>query len=132
MGIIRAFDVKSQKEMKPLMDEAGLGQNNKVTCMDITSDGGYLLSGHKGGQIALWDLVEYKLIKVVNELHQSDVVNAKVYYMDDNQTLHAVSAEDQGRVQLIKFTKNSFLNRYSTEAQFLFKQRLKGTTAISI
>ena len=68
-GIIRVFDIKSQKEMKPLMDEGVVGSNNKVTSLDITPDGGFMISGYKGGQIALWDLIEYKLIKFISDLH---------------------------------------------------------------
>jgi WD40 repeat protein len=47
-GIIRVFDTKSQKEMKPLMDETYIGAN-KVTCIDISEDGGFLISGYKKG-----------------------------------------------------------------------------------
>lgn len=118
--------------MKPLIEEANIGSNNKVTSLDISADGGFLISGYKGGQIVLWDLVNYKLIKFISDLHQSDVINAKIYFMDENESLYALSAEDSGRVQLIKFTKKNFLGGYSSEAQFLFKQRLKGTAAISI
>lgn len=42
-----------------------------------------MMSGYKGGQIALWDLVGYKLIKVVNDLHKTEVINAKIYFMDE-------------------------------------------------
>lgn len=84
--------------MKPLMDEGVVGSNNKVTSLDITPDGGFMISGYKGGQIALWDLIEYKLIKFISDLHQSEVVNAKIYFKDENQTFFALSAEDSGRV----------------------------------
>jgi hypothetical protein len=46
----------------------------------------------------LWDLVNYKLIKIISDLHQSDVINAKIYFMDENESLYALSAEDSGRV----------------------------------
>ena len=90
--------MKTQKEMKPLMDESTIGTSNKVTSLDISFDGGFLLSGYKGGQLGLWDLVNYKLIKYIPDLHQSDVINAKIYHMDENESLYAVSAEDAGRV----------------------------------
>jgi WD40 repeat protein len=131
-GIIRVFDIKSQKEMKPLMDAAQIGENNKVTSIDISFDGGFLISGYKGGEIALWDLVGYKLLKVIAGLHKSDVINAKIYYMDEAETIYALSAEDQGMVQFVKFAKKNFLGGYASEAQFLFKQRLKGTAALSV
>lgn len=132
MGIIRVFDLKSQKEMKPLMDDNQIGNNNRVTCLDISNDGGFLLSGYKGGQVALWDLVNYKLIKILSDLHQTDVINAKIYHVDEQESIYALSAEDAGRVQLIKYVKKNFLGGYASEAQFLFKQRLQGTAALSI
>ena len=48
-GIIRVFDMKTQKEMKALKDESALGSNNKVTSLDISEDGGFLISGYKKG-----------------------------------------------------------------------------------
>jgi WD40 repeat protein len=128
--VIRAFDLKTQKEMKSLKDEKELGSNNKVTSLNVSEDGGFLVSGYKGGQVALWDLVNYKLIKIVPGLHTTDVVNARVYHMDEAETLYCLTAEESGRVQHIKFIKKSFLGGYSVEPQLLFKQRLKYTTSI--
>jgi WD40 repeat protein len=83
--------------MKPLMEENVIGVN-KVTTVDISDDGGFLISGYKKGQVALWDLVNYKLIRYIEDIHLSDVVNAKIYHMDESENLYAVSAEDSGRV----------------------------------
>lgn len=82
--------------MKPLMDSTL--KNNKVTSLDIAEDGGFLISGYKKGQVALWDLVKYKLMRVVTDTHTSDITNAKIYYMTEDETLYAVSAEDNGSV----------------------------------
>lgn len=60
--------MKTQREMKPLMDESTIG-SNKVTSIDISDDGGFLISGYKKGQVALWDLVNYKLLKFINDIH---------------------------------------------------------------
>ena len=114
-GIIRVFDMKSQKEMKPLMDEANIGVN-KVTCLDISEDGGFLLSGYKKGQVGLWDLINYKLLRYIQDIHTSEVVNAKIYHMDEGENLYAVSAEDTGRVQLLRFNKKTLLGGYNSEA----------------
>ena len=83
--------------MKPLMDENTIGVN-KVTSLDISFDGGYLISGYKKGQVALWDLVNYKLMRYISDIHLTDVVNAKIYHTDESENLYAVSAEDSGRV----------------------------------
>lgn len=132
MGIIRAFDIKSQKEMKPLKDEKEIGQNNKVTSLDVSADGGFLLAGYKGGQVALWDLVDYKLVKFIGDLHQSEITNARIYHIDESGSLYALTAEDTGKVQFVKFHKKNFLGGYASEAQFLFKARLTGTTSLAI
>jgi len=44
------------------------------------------------------------------------VINAKIYHVDENENLYAVSSEDAGRVQLIRYNKKSFLGGYSSEA----------------
>ncbi len=90
------------------------------------------MSGYKKGQLALWDLLSYKLLKLISDLHTTDVVNAKLYHMDESENLYAVSAEDSGRVQLIRYNKRGFIGGYASEAQFLFKTRLKGTATISV
>lgn len=67
-GIIRVFDVKTQKEMMPLMDPSST-KSSRVTSMDIHKDGLYLLSGHRDGSVALWDLQDYRLLKHIPDMH---------------------------------------------------------------
>lgn len=57
-----------------------------------------MISGYRGGQVALWDLIGYKLLKIAPDPHTTEVINAKIYHMDDNETLFAVSSEESGRV----------------------------------
>jgi len=77
-GIIRVFDMKQQREMKPLMDHHAVG-DEKVTAMDIDEEAGLLISGYKDGGVALWDLLEYKLLKYIPSLHTSEVTNIKFW-----------------------------------------------------
>lgn len=72
-----------------------------MTSVDISADGGYLISGYKGGQIALWDLVNYKLIRFLGDLHSSEVTNAKIYFVDESESIFALTAEETGKVQFI-------------------------------
>ena len=43
-----------------------------------------------------------------------------------------MSSEDKGCVRITDITKKTFLGGYSIDSQFLFKERIKGTTAIEI
>lgn len=105
---------------------------NKVTCIDITPDGNFLLSGYKRGQVALWDLKKCKLLKMIPDMHTSEVTNAKIYGQGTDDTLFAVTSEDHGSVSYLELTKKSFLGGYSFFSQFLFKSRLKGTASMAI
>ena len=85
-----------------------------MTSVDISNDGGYLISGYKNGQVALWDLVNYKLIRLLTDLHQSEVSNAKIYFIDENENIFALSSEDSGKVQFIQFTKKKIFGGYDS------------------
>lgn len=67
--------------MKPLLDKTSIG-TNKVSCIEISNDGGFLISGYKNGGIALWDLQKYKLLRYISDCHASEVVNAKIYHIN--------------------------------------------------
>ena len=85
-----------------------------MSAIEISKCGGYLISGYKGGQIALWDLVKYKLLKYVNEMHGSEVIQTKIYHVTpDEETVFALSSEDSGQVHQMEFQKKSFLGGYS-------------------
>jgi len=67
--------------MKPLYDEQV--QMNKVTCIDITPDGHYLLAGYKKGTLVLWDANKYKLARIMNDVAKSEITSAKILYVTD-------------------------------------------------
>jgi len=50
--------------------------------MDIQE--GLLVSGYSDGSIALWDLVNYKLLKYISEIHQTPITNVKIYFVSNN------------------------------------------------
>jgi predicted phosphatase len=82
--------------------------------------------------VALWDLVNYKLIRMLADLHQTEVTNAKIYFIDDSDSIFALSSEESGKVQFFQFTKKNLFSGYNSQAQFLFKTRLTATTGISV
>jgi hypothetical protein len=48
--------------------------------------------------VALWDLVRYKLLKYIPELHTSEVINTKIYHTQDEEIIYAITSEDTGMV----------------------------------
>lgn len=50
-----------------------------MTSIDIYEDGGLLLAAYANGSLVLWDLVDYKLIKVIPNMHDTMITNAKIY-----------------------------------------------------
>lgn len=131
-GIIRVFDIKTQKEMKPLMDVHSVKQE-KVTCIDIDGNSGLLLSGYKNGSVALWDLLEYKLLKFIPNLHESDITAVKIYeVLNNGANIRALTSEDQGGVRHLEINRKAIFGGFNHVSEYLFKSKLKGTTAISV
>jgi len=54
--------------------------------MDIDEEGGMLLSGHKDGSVALWDLGtnQYKILKHIPNLHSSEITCVKINRVSPN------------------------------------------------
>ena len=71
--------------MKPMMDLKL--DKNKVTSIYLTDDGKYLLSGYKKGTLALWDMVSYLLVKIIEEAHVTEVTSAKIYNITPEEVI---------------------------------------------
>jgi len=81
----------------------------------------------------LWNLEKYKLLKYTAEFHQTEVVNAKIYNIINNdEQIFTVSSEDAGPVAITEFKKPTFIGMgsYNCTSQFLFKTRLKGPASL--
>jgi WD40 repeat protein len=104
-----------------------------VTCIDIDSNAGLLLSGYKNGSVALWDLLEYKLLKYIPSLHDTEVSVVKIYeVLNNGGSIKAVTSEDQGGVRHLEINKKAIFGGYNHTSEYLFKSKLKGTTAIAV
>jgi WD40 repeat protein len=84
-GIIRVFDWGINKEMKPMMDPKL--EKNKVTSIYLTEDGKYLLSGYKKGTLVIWNMVDYKLVKIIEDAHVTEVTSAKIYNITPEEVI---------------------------------------------
>ena len=69
-GYIQIFDIKSQKQLKPLYD-VSLAKN-EVTCIEISKDGHYLLAGYKQGILALWDCARFRLAHLMRDVAKDE------------------------------------------------------------
>lgn len=129
-GIIRVFDIRLSvnKEMKPLID-AKLDKN-KVTTIYLTEDGKYLLSGYKKGTLALWDMVSYTLLKIMDDVHISEVTAAKIYNITDEEVVKIMSTEDIGKVWCTDVSIRNWLG-ISVYKYCLYDKRLKGTVSLA-
>jgi hypothetical protein len=52
--------------------------------MDVQEEAGFLLASYASGSIALWDLVDYKLLKSISNVHETLITNAKIYFVGNN------------------------------------------------
>jgi|DEB0MinimDraft_12_1074336.scaffolds.fasta_scaffold39544_3 WD40 repeat protein len=97
--------------MKPLVDYSSIGQE-KVMCMDIHEESGLMLSGYKDGGLALWDLLEYKLLKYIPEHHAKEITNVKFVHLKENGSILAVTCEE-GASRWIEISKRAIFGGYS-------------------
>jgi hypothetical protein len=44
----------------------------------------YMITGHKSGALVVWDMKLGKSLTIIDEVHESDVVSAKVYYFTED------------------------------------------------
>jgi hypothetical protein len=85
------------------------------------------------GSLALWDLLEYKLLKYVPSLHSTEVTKVKVYQVSTNSHhISVISSEQEGAVRITEISKKALFGGYSVNSEFLFKTRIQGTTAIAL
>ena len=133
IGVIRAFDMKKQIEMKPLFENQ-LAHEGKVTVMEIDEETGLMMSGYKGGGLALWDLLEYKLLKYIPRVHSSEVTNIKFYSISATSSqIFLVSCEDLGAVLKTEIHRRAIFGGYTcTHEQLFSSNKMKSSTAIAV
>jgi len=103
-----------------------------VTCIDISEDGHYLLSGYKKGTVVLWDANKYKLARCMLDVAKSEVTSVKLLYITDTGTVNIVVAEDVGRIRFVEVVKGNFFGGYNHNVIPLYEERLVGAATISV
>lgn len=68
---------------------------DKVTSIDISHGMKWLVAGYRSGTVALWDVQNYKLEKLIRDEHKSEVTNVKIYFVGDTKKkeINIVTAE---------------------------------------
>lgn len=101
-------------------------------CIDLSSTMEFLLAGYESGALALFDMKTYKLIKILNEVHGSEVLAAKIYFVDEEAlSVRFLSIELDGAVCACKVstTKGMFKKPKQDE---LFAGRFKHPRTLGV
>mmetsp|Transcript_24394 Transcript_24394/g.37820 ORF Transcript_24394/g.37820 Transcript_24394/m.37820 type:complete len:98 (-) Transcript_24394:2655-2948(-) len=85
-----------------------------VTSLDASPAEDLLLSSYGNGAIAVWDLVNYRILKYVNGLHSTSITSAKLFFATDNwSNIQILTAEEQGAVRRVELTKKPIFGGYN-------------------
>ena len=88
-----------------------------------------MISGHRDGSVCIWDLKDYKLIKYIPNLHESEVTAATIL-SSTTSSIKIVSCEYNGPVRLTDLNKKPIFGGYSVHTEPLYKNKMRGTTTI--
>ena len=88
-----------------------------------------MISGHWDGSVCIWDLKDYKLIKNIPNLHESEVT-ADTILSSTTSSIKIVSSDDNGPVRLTDLNKKPIFGGYSVHTEPLYKNKMRGTTII--
>lgn len=105
-GYIQVFDLQTQKQRKPLFNQAVAGKT--VTSIDISADGHYILAGYKQGVLSLWDCSKFRLAHLMTDVAKDDLSSfctVKILFSPDQNSLCVVAAEDSGRMSRVIITR---------------------------
>jgi WD40 repeat protein len=78
LGQIKVIDLNdNNKELRQYIDKSLKGV--KVTSIDLSPSMQYLAAGYQGGQVAIFDLTSSKLVLIIPDCHDSEVIAVKFY-----------------------------------------------------
>lgn len=102
-GFVLIFDHNQELRMI-LGSTAGTADYGPVTSLDAAPpgkvEGDWLVCGHQGGQLVLWDVASGKPLKTISDAHTSPVVHAR--FLADGRL---VTADTKGVVNLTSFNR---------------------------
>ena len=88
-----------------------------VTSIDLSSSGDTLIAGYTSGMVALWDVIQGKVLKSVTEAHPSPITSAR--YISDKDRISVVTVDAGGLVNKLTFGKVLLFSTYTVETECL-------------
>lgn len=113
---MRIFDT-NQIEYKPIIVKELQGQ--KLTSIDVSKNGVYLICGYTNGTIFMWDLGKNELAKTVIGIHQHAVIALKFL---KGPKIWMMSADTNGVLYLTEYSKT--IVGWTSASALLIKDRV--------
>lgn len=85
-----------------------------IVSLDVSQDGEMVISAHECGQMVLWDIKRFKLIKTILNVHSSPVLQVKFY-----NKWGFLSADLKGNLYKVDIFRSFF--SYSVDKQLLIR-----------
>ncbi len=102
-GFALIFD-HNQELRSILGSTAGTADFGPITSIDVAqpskTEGDWLVCGHQGGQLVLWDVATGKQLKTISDAHSSPIVHAR--FIADGRV---VSADTKGVVNITQYNR---------------------------
>ena len=84
-----------------------------VLCMSLSDDENFLLVGYASGHIILWKTTNGKIHHCFEDIFDMPVVSCEFLSVSENKNFLFLASDLIGKVRLIKYTKNKFIDNHS-------------------
>lgn len=144
-GLILLFD--HHQEIRQVLGSSlpsAIRPLSAITCLDASLSGGLIVCGYESGEIALWDVGQAEILKVVSELHSTKVTEIVSVSCvsdglpsssteDNDCVLTAISCDALGAVGKSSFSKRTSWTAvsYTSESENLFDRTILAAASIA-
>ena len=95
------------QEVRIVLGDWKKSRDGVVTTIDVSWDSDYLVAGYQSGKIILWNILNGKEEKVLDDAHDCPVVNLR-FWPSSKHGLSVASLDVKGRINLLVFNKRLF------------------------
>ena len=145
-GLILLFD--HRQEIRQVLGSSLpsiIRPSSAITCLDASLSGGLIVCGYESGEIALWDVGQAEILKVVSELHYTKVtkiisvscvsegLSSSSSTEGSDCVLTAISCDALGAVGKSSFSKRTSWTAvsYISESEHLFDRTILAAASIA-